>query len=344
MKTFKRHILFWTIYGIYFYFINSLSNEEMTIVTCLITIPYFALVYYSLSLILNKYHDNKNIWFLIIRLLIFLSLSFLFVYYLTYQNAFFSLLYGAYLVPNYKFSWSEFLQTYLIMHGHFTLLALLNFHYHGKQRESNQKLEEVQLRLHAEEQRREFEYLALAAQVPPHLLTNIFGLWENELRTTLPVIANQMEKLNEIIRYCMQAHNVNSSKVVLLVDELTIIKDFISLQRTITTQELHVDISTTGDIYQSTLPPTILFTLVENAVKHGNNTQVLYPLNIEVKSKTQSCQIRVSNFKRHSNNIRSHGIGLENLKARLNMVYGEKQVIDIQENNYFFEVSLTIDY
>lgn len=100
-----------------------------------------------------------------------------------------------------------------------------------------------------------------------------------------------------------------------------------------------------GNLLGHTIPPTTLLTLVKNAFKHGDLNQSRYPLKIIVKIDAGILVASVENKKQESKHTAAtHGHGLYNLKRRLDMVYGNRANLKIEETETRYQVTININF
>lgn len=343
LKTLKEHLGFWMLYGLYFYVLNTLGNKDMTVGAALLSLPYFAFVFYSVHHIITRYVARRYYVKGISILLCFYVLSSLLVYVLAYGQRG-ALVYGTYVIADYDFSWREFLQTLLVLHGHFSLLALLYFHYREKLRATQEKLVEVEQRLELKEQKERYEFAALAAQVSPHMMANIFQNWQQQLKGTMPALAQQVDRVYHLMRFYMEADNPEGSHAILLDDEVRAVQNYLTIQQEVMGRKFFVDFSTTGNMMRFSTAPTTLLTLVENAFKHGEIDHPDFPVRVRVQAERYGYRIAVENRKAHSGTgLASHGHGLKNLKRRLAILYGSEASVIMEDTDHHYRISIIIE-
>lgn len=344
-KNYTRHILFWIAYAIYFYINNSSQNDNMTIGVVLLTVPYFAFVFYIVYHILERFFRPEKYVKGVISLVVFYTLSTLLVYFVMHGGLDPSGFYRKLQSQEDMFSWSDFFVSLRVMHVNFTIWAILYYLYRGQLCAVQEKLAEAEHRLQIEEERKQYEFAALASQVSPHFFANIFHSWTQQLRSLNPEMGKQVMETYELMRFYMKAHEPNGKKTILLQDEMKAVKRFISIQQKTRRKKCYVDIVQQGNLLGYTIPPTSLLTLVKNAFKHGDLSQSLYPLKIFVCIETDRLLAIMENKKQVSKTaVATHGYGLHNLKRRLNIVYGERAGLKIQETETTYKVTININF
>ena len=173
----------------------------------------------------------------------------------------------------------------------------------------------------------ETELLFLKSQISPHFLfntlNNIYSLSVEKSNKTPKVVL----KLSELLRYMLYE---TKSKKQTLENEILCIENYLDLERIRNNDRLEINMSISGDIHDKEISPMILLTFIENAFKHGvnkNTGKVI--ININFKVKNDSLHFTVSNptpeITHHKGNFtESSGIGIENIKKRLELGYNKK--------------------
>jgi LytS/YehU family sensor histidine kinase len=96
-------------------------------------------------------------------------------------------------------------------------------------------------------------------------------------------------------------------------------------------------------IPEITLPPFMFISLIENAFKHGVSYKDESYINIELSISKKYLSLNVENSKTEKNQISDFsGIGLENTRKRLELLYGENYTLDITDKTDLFSVKLSI--
>jgi LytS/YehU family sensor histidine kinase len=89
--------------------------------------------------------------------------------------------------------------------------------------------------------------------------------------------------------------------------------------------------------------PFVLITLVENAFKHGDLQKQEYPINIKLDINRNKLYFYCSNKKKSGPKELSTGIGLENIRKRLDLAYGDTYKFIVKDEAEFYTTELTID-
>jgi two-component system, LytTR family, sensor kinase len=204
--------------------------------------------------------------------------------------------------------------------------------------------QQEKIRSELENQKLRAELSFLKMQVNPHFLfnalNNIYSLSviENTNRTS-----NSILKLSELMRYMLYEKEDAENKVS-LEKEIHHINSYIDLEKLRHQDDIHVNFSIEGDINGKRVPPLLLFPLVENAFKHGILTQKEKPLNIELKISEQRMNLLIDNYNNYYQKDKVGGIGVQNVKKRLDLLYGNnyKLQIDHTKERYVLNLNLPL--
>ena len=187
------------------------------------------------------------------------------------------------------------------------------------------------------------ELQLLKAQLNPHFLFNTFNnLYVLALQKSdkTPVIISKMSNLFHYILYECNAIEVPVSK------EIKLIEDYIQLEELRYSDRL--SISFEKDIENSffLIPPMLLYTFVENCFKHGCSPDPDSPwIKLLIRANSESFTFEASNSipkATRNKNENTVGLGLPNLKRRLELIYPGKHELEIRNENDIFFVRLII--
>ena len=180
----------------------------------------------------------------------------------------------------------------------------------------------------------------LKAQINPHFLfntlNNIYSLAIRQSPNTAPSIM----KLSNIMRYLTDDV---TKEVISLKRELECIQDYINLQTLRLGENNIIDFEVTGKTENKKIAPLILMTFIENVFKYGITTQGQTTITIKLFSDKQQITFFCQNsILVPENSMESTGIGLENTRHRLELIYPNRHILDIKNENGLFTVNLTL--
>jgi len=143
-------------------------------------------------------------------------------------------------------------------------------------------------------------------------------------------------KLSNLLDYIL--YQVDKPKVF-LKDEVNHIKNYIALEKSRFQDSLNIDFS--NIIFNSAIqvPPMLLLPFVENAFKHGKQLDGVLTIKIKLEVKDDCLVFELENSAIKSLNSKK-GIGLENIKSRLKMIYDNEYSLRINDNKNSFVIKL----
>jgi LytS/YehU family sensor histidine kinase len=142
------------------------------------------------------------------------------------------------------------------------------------------------------------------------------------------------------MRYMLQESNEPRVK---LSREIRYLENYIELQKLRFKGQAYVDLIITGDFTEQNIAPLILISFVENAFKHGVASDVENPIKINIKVDHNLLFFDIHNKKNTHNKDESSGIGLNNVKRRLDLIYPENYKLDVEERGDFYFSELTLN-
>ena len=189
----------------------------------------------------------------------------------------------------------------------------------------------------------ESELNLLKAQIQPHFLFNSLNNLYYDVYKVLPEVAERISMLSNIMRYYMQE---TRRTIVPLKVELDFIKNYIELEkvRLANPPQIKMQINSPGELL---LPPMLLMPFVENFFKHGVDREELRckaKFNLQFKAGKLHFTF-INSYKEVLNQKNSSGVGLSNLRERLNLLYGDKYVLltETRTNVFFAQLIIPID-
>ncbi|RCH54570.1 hypothetical protein DJ568_12170 [Mucilaginibacter hurinus] len=190
-----------------------------------------------------------------------------------------------------------------------------------------------------ENQRLNAELSFLKSQVNPHFLFNslnsIYSLAYQRSETTPEAIL----KLSEIMRYMLYESNDNK---VDLEKEVHYLQNYIDLQKIRFGHKAFVEFDVNGTIDNQRIAPLLLISFIENAFKHGVANDPQKPIKMQMNLQSGRLDFSVENKKHANNRDATGGIGLSNVKRRLNLLYPGKHSLVINEDELTYTCKLSI--
>lgn len=167
---------------------------------------------------------------------------------------------------------------------------------------------------------------ALQLQLNPHFLFNAL----NSIRALIPATAPEARE--GVTRLAGVLHSTlagKPGKTVPLAKELEVVRDYLSIEKLRFGEHLRVVEALDPTLAQVSIPPLMLLTLVENAIKHGvqhreEPATVSIRGGLEVGGKTVSLSVESPASEGAKDEDSSLGIGLRNVRERLQLIYGDQ--------------------
>lgn len=202
------------------------------------------------------------------------------------------------------------------------MLIYIVYHYVDKNR--NDQLDRLKL----ETTVKELELKTIKSHINPHFIFNSL----NSIRALVdenPKRARRaITELSNILRSSMQAEK---SETVTLEKELDIVKDYLALEQMRFEERLKIEFDIDEDTLQHPVPPMMLQTLVENAIKHGISRQIKGGVvRIVADYKNNHLELLVQNTGQLSATPNGDGFGIKSTQDRLNLMYQGKAVFEIR--------------
>jgi hypothetical protein len=198
--------------------------------------------------------------------------------------------------------------------------------------------------LRLQKEKLQLELRSLKAQVHPHFLFNTLN---NLYSLTLKNSARAGEmvlKLSDIMRYVLYEANEDQVK---LEKEITFIRNYIELQRIRYSENHRINICVKGSVNTQKVAPLLFIDFVENAFKHGLDKRFADGyVSVEFEVEENRLLFRVKNSSSQSDEPgeeKQSGIGLQNVKRRLELIYSDRHWLDIRNTPEEFSVELKLD-
>lgn len=193
---------------------------------------------------------------------------------------------------------------------------------------------EEELRVEQKQQQINSELTYLKAQINPHFffntLNNIYSLTNIDVEKAKTALL----KLSRMMRYVLY----ETEKTHTLVSkEIDFIKDFIELMRLRISSKVNLEIEIPEKFEDASIAPMLILPFIENCFKHGISSQQESKITISLKVDQKKLILTTKNgiFKSNENTPEGNasGIGLQNTKRRLDLLYGNNYELDIKDEN-----------
>ncbi len=201
--------------------------------------------------------------------------------------------------------------------------------------------------VHARRRRDELELIArdaqlssLRAQINPHFLFNSLNSVRSLITEDPRRAASMLTGLSDILRYSLASDRRDT---VSLADELGVIDEYMNLERMRFEERLQIERAIEPAALLARVPPMLVQTLVENAVKHGIADLPLGGLvRLEARVRDGRVEIVVTNSGRFKPSGDDSGYGLRNARERLRLLYGELASLTVCEDGETTRAALSL--
>jgi hypothetical protein len=191
-----------------------------------------------------------------------------------------------------------------------------------------------------ERQRLETEMQYLRYQINPHFLMNTL----NNIHALVDIEPEKAQEtirdLSKLMRYVLyEAGN----KTVPLTREIDFINNYISLMRLHYSEKVDMSIDVPSVVPEVQVPPLLFISFIENAFKHGVSYRERSFVDISMRLDDQnriSFRCRNSNHDKQDDN--HHGIGVENVRKRLELMFPGRYTLSINKDEKIYEVLVII--
>jgi sensor histidine kinase YesM len=202
-----------------------------------------------------------------------------------------------------------------------------------QQQQLNQELQLV---------RREAELELLQSQVQPHFIFNTLNnIYTLSLKNS-PQTPEMIYRLSALLDYTLY----DSKRIqVPLQEELEYINNYLALQKIRFGNKLRLTLNVDPAVSDLYMAPMLLLPFVENCFKHGVSQQLTNSwISIDLKLTNNALQIRIENSKDETIElpVGNHGIGLQNVRSRLAILYKDQHILTITNEPTCFKVHVLI--
>ena len=195
--------------------------------------------------------------------------------------------------------------------------------------------------MQAEKDKITAELQLLKAQVHPHFLFNTLNNIYSFSLENSPKTPGLILKLSSLLSYMLYDCKAEE---VLLEKEVEIMKNYIDLEKERYGNKIEISWNIEGDIKDKYIAPLLLLPFLENAFKHGTSEQLERPwLSVDMSGKQDVLRCKIANSKNEFVPFSKNGIGIQNVKKRLEFLYPGKHELKMNDEGNFFVVSLLVE-
>ncbi len=200
---------------------------------------------------------------------------------------------------------------------------------------------EKKLKEALKEKNHQMELALIKSKLDPHLLFNTINNIDALIIKDAVEASDYLNKLSDIMRFMLYE---TMSEKILLSQEIEYIEKYIALQKIRTANANYVHFSVTGIIGNKMIAPMVFIPFIENAFKHTNNKKLENAITVHIIISNKTIQLVCENKFDSKPAVRQpdSGLGNELIQKRLQLIYPEKHVLEVNKTNELYTVNLTI--
>jgi len=213
----------------------------------------------------------------------------------------------------------------------FIITALKLYHYINQV-----KINQIQLEFSLKES----QLNTLKGQINPHFMFNSLNNIRGLILEDATRARDMITRLSEMLRYSLTKNDVNT---VSIKEELQTVDNYIEISKIQFEERLQFNINVNPETLNISIPPMIIQMLIENAVKHGiGNLKQGGEITLTIDALDSQLLITVANSGTLTMGEGNTKLGLENIKQRLSLLFGNKAHFALYEKDTFVEAKITI--
>lgn len=330
----KYHLLFWLLYFVFNFFRFATINNDYwySLKSNLIEFPlnivitYFTIYYLIPRFILKKKYLQFFLLFVFSLALFYLTRTGL-NYILVTENIW----------PEAQGNQEPFTVIHIVelVIGTIYVIALVSAikltYDWMNEKKRNDDLQRIQL---------ETELNFLKSQIQPHFFFNTLNNLYALVIKQSPNAANVVMKLSEIMQYVL--YEVKEPKISLM-KSINYLYSYLELEKLRYGDRVKSEISIDGNMDDIEIPPLLFLPFLENCFKHGTNHQEDIKVLIDFVVKDNFLYFTVTNnFVKNDEKTPAHGIGIKNVKRRLQLLYGSEYSLKTKSKGNEYTVNLKL--
>ncbi len=336
------HLVFWAVYLALPFMVRpnpSTTNlheierfQRWTILYSLVCFSHVPIFYFHTEILIKKILNKRGVWLYLLGILLVIITSFYFNDWL--RDLIFD--------PSHdqRRGGNAFFRRGPLMSGIFQILFIFAIGYIYQNVVDN--LKEKELLKESENEKLKSELSFLRSQISPHFMFNVLNSVVSLSRRRPEMVEPVVIKLSELMRYMLYETNDSS---VPLEKEALYLESYIELQKIRFGSDIHIRFEQDLGYKGLNIEPMLLIPFVENAFKHGVGMVENPSIEIHLSSSNKGLYFWVKNKVSSSSKMEkkddSSGIGLSNVKRRLELLHPNHQ-LEIKEENNEFMVALKI--
>jgi len=195
-----------------------------------------------------------------------------------------------------------------------------------------------------QKERLQSELSFLRSQISPHFIFNILNSIVYLIRSKSDLAEPVTLKLSDLMRYMLyESENVQ----IPLEKEILYVENFVELQKIRFEEDVDIHYTLEGEAGSQLIEPMLFIPFVENAFKHGVGLVLDPTIDIHFRISEKEVLFSVKNkisADANADKDNSSGIGLKNVRRRLELLYPETHQLDIDKEDDWFKVTLRLKF
>ena len=197
--------------------------------------------------------------------------------------------------------------------------------------------ERMMAQMKAENLERQLE--TLRYQINPHFFMNTL----NNIHALVDIDPEQaktsIEEFSKMMRFILYE---GDRPTIPLSKELEFLRHYVALMKMRYADSVRIDLSLPEEDPGAEVPPLVLASFVENAFKHGISYEKPSFVRLAVSLEDGKIAFKCVNSRQGEEQVRSHGVGLANVRGRLDLLYGDRYTLHIDQNAEVYDILLLL--
>lgn len=222
-----------------------------------------------------------------------------------------------------------------------TYLFIMGISFSYRTIKDNNKLEKIRKENETETLKTELTFLR--SQVSPHFMFNVLNTLVSLARKKSDLIEPSLIQLSNLMRYMLYESN---DERIPLEQEVEYLRSYIDLQMLRFGDDVQIDLNISKSLEGYEIEPMLLIAFVENAFKHGVGMidEPVIKINLDIDRTTHQLSFKVENniALQEGSKDKNSGIGLINMKRRLELLYKDRYILETGQNQNIFVSTLKV--
>lgn len=201
---------------------------------------------------------------------------------------------------------------------------------------------ELKLKEELQQKNHEMEMALVKSQLDPHFLFNTLNNIDILILKDATEASSYLNKLSDIMRFMLFETKTDT---ILLSKELEYIEKYIALQKIRTVNSNYISFKINGSPQGKTIAPMVFLPFIENAFKHTSNKKLENAIIIDIHIEEEHLTFKCTNKFNPNRKLKQENNGLGNvlIEKRLKLIYPEKHLLKVMNEEGLYSVILKIN-